>query len=158
MCSKSKSERVRTYLSSVAGTPFCDVVRRPGNTHGGADRFAWVASGSPPSLERPADLSSSLERPADLFIQSQITDLILSFHVPCGNMNILFASRILCLWLVIGTYILPFFSVICWSYLRTEISVTLSIGNKLYSSPSTFIFSFLWNHFVDVILRSHWIC
>ena len=26
-----------------------------------------------------------------------------------------------------------FFPVICWSYLRTEISVTLSIDNKLYS-------------------------
>ena len=37
-----------------------------------------------------------------------------------------------------------FFPVICWSYLRTEISVTLSIGNKLYSSPSSFIFSFQW--------------
>ena len=45
-----------------------------------------------------------------------------------------------------------FFSVICWSYLRTEISVILSTGNKLH------FFSFLVNHFVDVILRQHWIC
>ena len=58
------------------------------------------------------------------------------FQVPCGYMNILFAHVFFCLWLVIGTYILPFFfSVICWSYLRTEISVTLSYF---------FYFSFLW--------------
>ena len=64
-------------------------------------------------------------------------------------MNIIFTSNIFCLWLVIGTYIL--FPVICWSYLWMEISVTLSIGNKLYSSPFSFIFSFLWNHFVDCL-------
>ena len=38
------------------------------------------------------------------------------------------------------TYFRFFFSVICWSYLRKEISVPLSIGDKLYSSPSSFIF------------------
>ena len=37
-----------------------------------------------------------------------------------------------------------FFSVICWSYLRTDISVTLSIGNKLYSRHHILYFSFLW--------------
>ena len=58
----------------------------------------------------------------------------------------LFAHVFFCLWLVIGTYILPgfFFSVICWSYLRTEISVSLSIGNKLYSRQHILYFSFLW--------------
>ena len=50
-----------------------------------------------------------------------------------------------CLWLVIRTYILPgFFSVIYWPYLRTEIAVTLSIGNKLYSRHHILYFSFLW--------------
>ena len=44
-----------------------------------------------------------------------------------------------------------FFPVICWSSMRTEISVILSTSNKLH------FFSFLWNHFVDVILRPHWI-
>ena len=39
-------ERVRTYLSSVEGTLFCEVVRRPENTHWRADRSAWVTSGS----------------------------------------------------------------------------------------------------------------
>ena len=110
--------------------------------------FAWETSGS---------LSFTWTTRGSL-LQSQITDLILSFQVLCGNMNILFASRIFCLWLVIGTYTLPFFLVICWSYLRTAICVTLFMCNKLYSSPSSFIFSFLWNQFVDVILRPHWIC
>ena len=43
-----------------------------------------------------------------------------------------------------------FFFLVIWSYLQTEISVTLSTGNKLHSSPSSFIFfSFLWKRFVD---------
>ena len=84
--------------------------------------FAWVTSGSL--------LSAPNYR---LYILSQ---------VPSGNMNILFVTCISFLWLVIGTYILPFFlPVICWSYLRTEISVTLSIGNKLYSHLLSFFLS-----------------
>ena len=68
----------------------------------------WQADLSP-LLERQADLSPSLEQPVFLCLQSKITDLILSFQVPCRNMNVLFASRIYCLWLVIGTYIHFFF-------------------------------------------------
>ena len=89
--------------------PFFEVVRRPENTHGRADRSAWVTSGSLPSLERPADLSPSIARPADLCLQSKIADLILSFQVPCGIMNLPLCPGILCLWLVIGTYIHPSF-------------------------------------------------
>ena len=35
-----QSDRFRIYLSSVAGTLFCEVVQRPENTHGGADKSA----------------------------------------------------------------------------------------------------------------------
>ena len=35
------------------------------------------------------------------------------------------------------------FLVICWSYLQTEISIILSIGNKSYSRHYTLYFSFL---------------
>ena len=84
--------------------------------------------------------------------------LYIVFQLPRRNMNLHLRPHIFCLWLVIGTHILLFFPVICWSYLGTEIYVMLSIGNRLYSSPSSFIFSFLWNHFVDVILQPHWIC
>ena len=116
------------------GALFCEVVRRPENTY---DLLPWVTRRSLPSLERLVDLSLLLERPADLCLQSKITDLILSFQVLCESMNILFASRI---FLFMAVYrnlrTSVFFSVIWWSSLRTEISVTQSIGNKLYSSPS----------------------
>ena len=57
-------------------------------------------------------------------------------------MNTPLRPRIFCLWLVIGTYILPFFfPVISWSYLRTEMSVILSIGNKLHSLHPSLFFS-----------------
>ena len=106
-------------------------LERPADLSSSLERPADLSS----SLERPADLSPSLERPADYCLQSKITDLILSFQVPCGSMNILFASRIFCFCLVIGTYILPFFSVIYSSYLQTEISVTLSIGKNYILFP-----------------------
>ena len=86
-----QSERVRTYLSSVAGDLFCEVVQRLEST---LDMFAWVTRRSLPSLEKLKDLFPSLERPANLCLQSKITDLILSFQIPCGSMDTLFASRI----------------------------------------------------------------
>ena len=48
-----QSERVCTYLSSVTGDPFCEVVRRPENTH---DMFAWVTCRSLPSHETSGSL------------------------------------------------------------------------------------------------------
>ena len=125
-----------SYISFFCGRdPFCEVVRRSENTHGGADRSAWVTSGSLPSVQN--------YRP------------YIVFQLPWTR---LFAHVFFCLWLVIVTYILPFFRVICWSYLRTDISVILSTGNKLHSCHHPLFLFFLWNHFVDVILRLHWIC
>ena len=46
-----QSERVRTYLSFVARTLFCEIVRRPENKYEGADRFAYVTSRSLPSVQ-----------------------------------------------------------------------------------------------------------
>ena len=162
MCSRNVV-RVSSHISFFScGDPLCVLERWPENTQ---NMFAWVTFRSlpsrerradlSPSLERPADLSPSLERPADLtpllewpadhYFLSKLTDLILSFQVPCGSMNILFASHILLFmagYQNLQTFV--FFPVICWSYLRTEIFVTQSIGNKLYSSPSSFIFAFLW--------------
>ena len=92
--------RESSHISFFCGGDFfCEVVRQPENTHGGANRFAWVTCGPPASIKWSAGLC----------LPSIITDLILSFQVPCGNMIIFFASRIFCLWLVIGTYLLPFF-------------------------------------------------
>ena len=89
---------------------------RPENTHGWADSFAWVTNGS----------LTSLEWPADLYLQSKITDHILSFK-----------SRVFSVydWLSELTNF-RFFPVICWSYPLTEISVILSTGNKIHFSLS----------------------
>ena len=96
--------------------------------------FTWETSGPLPFVLRPLDLSPSLEWPVDLCLLYKFTDLLLSFQVPCGSMNILFASRIFLFvvdYLKLQTFV--FFPVFCWSYLRMVVSVTLSIENKLYS-------------------------
>ena len=90
-----------------------------------------------PSFEWLVNLSPSFERPPDLWLLFKITDLILSF-----KSHVFFVYS----WLSEHTFFR-----FCWSYLRTEISVTLPIGKKLYSSPSSFIFSFLWNHYCYII-------
>ena len=144
MCSRD-AIRDSSHISFFCGRdPICEVEQKPENKHEEltgllewpaclslclrdqwTSPFVWLTTGSLRSVQN--------YRP---YIVSQ---------VPSGKMNILLASRIFCLCLVIGTCILPFFfPVICWSYLRTEISVTLSIGNKLYSSPSFFIIFFQW--------------
>ena len=110
---------IRSFLG-VGSMFFCVCIRA---TSGEKTWFAWVTSGSLP--------------------QSKSTDLIYVFQLPHRNMNTPLRPHIFCLWLVIGTYILPvFFPVICWSYLRTEISFTLSTGNKLHFSAYSFIFLF----------------
>ena len=53
------------------GDPLCVLEWWPENTLGGVDRFAWVSS------------------------RSIIIDIISYFQLPRGNMNILFASRII---------------------------------------------------------------
>ena len=89
--------------------------------------FAWASIGSLPGI---STFSPKLQTLYYLFKSHAEVWTSSSRHV------------FFCLWLFIGTYILPFFPVICWSYQRTEISVALSISNKLYSSPFS-IFSAL---------------
>ena len=140
MCKRNKVWESLRIFFFCGGNPLWIWERRPDNTH---DTFAWVTRRSLPSLERPVDLSSllerpvdfspSLERPVDLCLQSRFTDLILSFQVPYGSVNILFVSRI---FLFVDGYqnlhTSVFFPVICGSYLRTEIYVIQSIGNNSY--------------------------
>ena len=108
LCSRN-TVREFAHIFLLWRGPFLWSTATAGKHTQGAGRSAWVTSGSllslerladlPTSLERSADLSPSLERPADLCLQSKITDIILSFRIPCGNMNILFANV---------------FSVYCW--------------------------------------------
>ena len=152
MCSRN-TERVRTYLSSVAGALFvkqCDGRR----TYTGSWQvclsdqwglsFAWETSGSLPFAGATSGFFPFVWVTIGSLPSVQNYRPYIVFQIPHENMNTPLRPRIFCLWLVIESYILPFFSVICWSYMRTKISVTLSIGNKLCSRHHILYFSFLW--------------
>ena len=149
-----QSERVRTYLSTLAGTLFVKLCggRR---THMRSwefclsdqrvSPFVWETSGPlPTSLGKPADLPLCLSDERISFLRLSY-QRISAFSPNLRTLYCLFKSHVdiwisssphvfFCLWLVIGTYtLLFFFPVICWSYLPAEKSVTLSIGNKSYS-------------------------
>ena len=113
--------RESSHISFFCGRHTLRVLeRRPQNTHWEADRFLEITSGSPS--------------------QSKIKDLILSFNSHVVIWTHLFAHVIYVYgWLSELTYS-RFSPVICWSYLRTEISVILYTFNKWYSSASSFIF------------------
>ena len=127
--------------------PFCEVVQRPENTHGEADRldwnqgnsrFAWVASGSLPSVQN--------YRP------------YISYQDLCGNMNILFAHVFSVYgWLSEFRYFRFFPSNLLILSANGNICHSIQ-DNKLYSDHPLLFFSFLWNHYVDIILRTQWIC
>ena len=95
----TQSKRVRTYLSFVAGTLFVKL-RDGQRTHMGSwqvclsdqrvSPFAWETSGSLPRTWANSRYLPSVQNYRPFIV----------FQVP----------RIFCLWLVIGTYILPFFS------------------------------------------------
>ena len=93
---------------------------------------AWVTSGSLPSVQnyRPYIVFSSPMRKYEHPLRFTY------FLLMAGHWNLQTSV---------------FFSVICWSYLRTEISVLLSIVDKLYSSSSSFIFSTLLMLYCDHI-------
>ena len=103
------------------GDPFCEGVRWPENTQ---DMFAWMTRRSLPSLESPADLFPSLKRPTQLSPSFE-RPAALSPSLQNYRLYIVFSSPMwkyeyplrLTYWLVIGTYILPFFPAICLFYL-----------------------------------------
>ena len=147
MCSRNTVRESSHISFFCGGDPFCEVVWLPGEHTLGADRSAWVTSGSLPSLERPADLPLCLSDQRISAFSQKLQTLYCLFKSHAHKWTSSLPQRIFLfmVW-VIGTYITPvfFFPVICWSYLRTEISVTLSIGNKLYSRHHLLYFSFLW--------------
>ena len=96
--------------------------------------FAWLTSRSLPSLERqrgplPFTWATSGSLPS---VQNYRPYIVFSSpmqkyeHLLCFTYFLFMAGY----W---NLHTSIFFLVICWSYLWTEISVTLSIGNKLYS-------------------------
>ena len=142
MCSRNTVSKGSHVSFFCGGDPFCEEVRRPENT---CDLFAWVTHWSLLSLEGLADLSPSLERPADLYYSQKLQTLYCLFKSHMDKwISSLPTYFSIYGWLSELTYFCFFFLIICWSYLRMEISVTLSIDNKLYSRHHILYFSFLW--------------
>ena len=107
-----QSEKVLTYLSFVAGNPLCEVVWRPENTHGELTGL----------LEWPAGVSLRL-RDQQIYSLAWAANRTLPSVQNYRPYIVFQVPRTFCLWLVIGTYILPvFFLVICWSYLLSSSS------------------------------------
>ena len=107
--------RETSHISFVCGgDPFCEIVRP-----------ADLSCGSLPSVQ--------IYRPY-IFFSSPMWKYEHPLRLPYFSVYG---------WLSELTYF-RFFTVICWSYLRTEISVPLSIGNELYSRHHILYFSFLW--------------
>ena len=137
--------------------PFFWSIATVGKHTQGADWSAWLTSGSLPSFERTVDLPLCLSNQWITAFCPKLQTYIY-FQVSCGSMNILFASCIFCLWLVIWTDIPPFFS--------GNLLILSVNGNICHSIHRQYIIFcaillyllFLETHFVDVILRLHWIC
>ena len=154
MCNRNTVRESSQISFFCGGNPLYEVVRQPENTEGELTGLLdWLVALS--LRLRQVGLSPSFEQPIDLCFQSQNFRPYIVFSSPMRKYE-----HPLCLtyfsiygWLSELTYF-PYFLVICWSYLRTEISVT--ICKKLYSRHHLLYFSFLWNRFVDVILPLHW--
>ena len=145
VCSNN-TVRESSHISFFCGRDrYCEVVQRPEKTRdeltGLLERpavsphawetsrplpFAWATTGSLPSVQiyRPYIVFSvQIYRPYIVF-----SSPMLKYEHP-----LCFTYFSVCGWLSELTYFRVFFPVICWSYLRTDISVTQSIGNKSYS-------------------------
>ena len=154
MCSRNTVRESSHTSFFCGGDPFCDVVRRPDNTH---HMFAWVTRRSLPSLERRADLFPSFKRPAHVCFSQKLETLysLLSpmriyeyplrhsiFLLMCGYRNFhtsVFSSNLL---------ILSANGNICHSILRQYIIF----------SPSYFLFLFPVKPLCWCALKLHWIC
>ena len=171
VCSRNTGRESSHISFFDGGDTFLEEVRRPENTY---DTFAWVTHRSLRSLEQPAGLSLSLEQTADLSLRLRdqqnsplrLSDQRISPSVQNYRPYIVFSSPMrkyehplrltyfFCLWMIIGTYILSFFLVICWFYLQTEISITLSIGTN-YILAIVFYFSLSCETTLLMLSRNH---
>ena len=143
VCSRN-TVRESLHISFFCGRdPFCEVVRRPENTRG-ADRSAWVTSVSPLAWETSGPLpfawatSGSLPSVQNYRPYIVFSSPTLKYEHPLRFMYFLFMAG----YRELTNF--RFFLVICWSYLRMKITVTLFISNKLYSRHHILYVSFLW--------------
>ena len=106
----------------------------------GTDRPACVTSRSLPSIKRPVDLSPSFEWPLDLCRHSKITDLVLFLKSQAE------------IWTSSLPHVFSVYRNLHTSVFFGNLLILSGNGNnchsihrnKLYPSPSSFIFSFLW--------------
>ena len=126
--SERESEREFAYIYFLLLWPFLLGSAATEEQTRGTNWYAWVTSGSLPSVKnyRPYIVSSFF-----FFCPKRIC------KYPLHTRIFLFMSGYR------NLYTSVFFSAINWSNLRTEISVTLSLGNKLYSGHHILYFSFL---------------
>ena len=106
-----QSVRVRTYLSSMAGDPFCELLRQPANNTRGVDRpclsnsqvspFAWETGGSLPFAWATSCPLPSVQNYRPYIVFSSLMQKYETSTTP----HVFF-----CLRLVIWTYILRSFS------------------------------------------------
>ena len=136
MCSRNRDRESSQIYFFCGGHPYYEVVRRSKNTHeeltGRLERLADLSL--PLSDQWISTFSSKLQNYWPYIVFSspiQIYDyplLPLIFLFMAGYWNL---------------HTSGFFQVIYWSFLRTETSVTLFIGNKLYSRHHLLYLSFL---------------
>ena len=87
------------------------------------------------------ELTGLLEWPVDLSFSPKLQTLhSFKSHTEIWTCLLAHIFSFYC-WLSELTYFRFFFLVICWSYLRREISVILSTGNKLHSRHLPLFFS-----------------
>ena len=155
VCSRN-AVRESSHISFFCGwDPFCEVVRRPENTHRElSGLLEWPVG----LCLRLRDHRTSPLRLSDHWISSlRLSDQQISaFNSKLQTLYCLFKSHAdlwisfsstyfsVYGWLSELTYFRLFLPEICWSYLQTEKSVILSPGNKLYSRHHILYFSFLW--------------
>ena len=112
------------------GDPFCEEMRRPKNTHGGADRFTWVTSGSLPLVQN--------YWPYIVFSNYGWLSELTYFRFFSGNLLILSANGNIChsinrQWITFSpsSFIFLFpVKLLCWCYLATALNL-LSSSNTL---------------------------
>ena len=127
MCSRDTIRESSYIYFFFGGDLYCEVVQRPENTHEElTGLLEWLVGLS----LRLRDQRTFPLRLSDHHISSfspNLQTLYCLFKSHAEVWTFYLPHVFFCSWLVIGTYIFHFcFPVICWSYLRTEISVTLS--------------------------------
>ena len=145
VCSRNRF-RERSHISFFCGwDPFPWSSATAIEHTQGVDISISVTSGSLLSLERSVDLPLCLIYQLITAFSPKLQTLhcLLKYHAEEWTSSLLHVFSVFG-WFSELTYFRFCFLVICWSYLWTDISFSLSIGNKLYSCHHILYITFLW--------------